>query len=53
MQQQNIDTASVNSGNKGRDAKLVAKFFNVQNVKNIQAKIINVKKRYVVTAKNA
>jgi len=38
----NIDTSSVNSGNKGRDIKLVQKFFDVQNVTNIQAKIINV-----------
>ena len=40
----NIDTSSVNSGNKGRDSKLVEQFFNVQNVKNIKAKIINVTK---------
>lgn len=40
----NIDTSSVNSGNKGRDTKLVTKFFDVQNVKNIKAKIINVTK---------
>jgi len=40
----NIDTSSVNSGNKGRDAKLVTQFFNVQNVKNIKAKISDVKK---------
>lgn len=35
-----IDTTSVNTGNKGRDAKLVAKFFEVQGVKTITAKVI-------------
>ncbi len=44
----NIDTSSVNSGNKGRDIKLVQKFFNIQNVKNIQAKIVNVSKNNLV-----
>jgi len=37
-----IDTSSVNSGNKGRDIKLVNKFFAVQNVKNIKAILSNV-----------
>ncbi len=37
-----IDTSSVNSGNKGRDIKLVSKFFDVQNVKNIKATLSNV-----------
>jgi len=37
-----IDTSSVNSGNKGRDIKLVNKFFAVQNVKNIKATLSNV-----------
>lgn len=40
----NIDTSSVNSGNKGRDAKLVTNFFHVQNVKKIKATITSVKK---------
>jgi len=44
----NISTASVNSGNKGRDIKLVSKFFNVQNVKNIQVKITNVTKSSLI-----
>jgi len=44
----NIDTSSVNSGNKGRDIKLVKKFFDVQNVTNIQAKIINVTKNALI-----
>lgn len=39
-----IDTTSVNSGNKGRDAKLVTAFFQVQNVKKIKATITDVKK---------
>ncbi len=43
-----IETSSVNSGNKGRDAKLVSQFFNVQNVKKIQAKIIDVQKNMLV-----
>jgi len=43
-----IDTSSVNSGNKGRDAKLVSKFFNVQNVKTIQAKLSDVTKSSLV-----
>jgi len=38
----NIDTSSVNSGNEERDMKLVKKFFDVQNITNIQAKIIDV-----------
>ena len=34
-----IDTATVNSKNQGRDAKLVKFFFNVQGVKTISAEI--------------
>ncbi|WP_297441233.1 YceI family protein [Sulfurimonas sp.] len=43
-----INTSSVNSGNKGRDIKLVSKFFDVQNVKKIEAKIIKVDKKTLV-----
>ncbi|QOP43597.1 YceI family protein [Sulfurimonas sediminis] len=43
-----IETSSVNSGNKGRDAKLVTQFFNVQKVKKIEAKIIDVQKDILV-----
>jgi polyisoprenoid-binding protein YceI len=43
-----IDTASVNSGNKGRDVKLVTKFFAVQNVKNITAKLSEVEKSSLI-----
>jgi polyisoprenoid-binding protein YceI len=39
----NIDTSSVNSGNPGRDATLVASFFKIQNVESIAAKIISAK----------
>lgn len=38
-----IDTATVNSGNAGRDATLVASFFKTQNVTSITAKIISAK----------
>ena len=38
-----IDTKSVNSGNAGRDATLVASFFKIQNVTSIDAKIVSVK----------
>lgn len=38
-----IDTATVNSGNAGRDATLVASFFKTQNVNSITAKIISAK----------
>lgn len=38
-----IETASVNSGNPGRDATLVSSFFKVQNVDTINAKIVSVK----------
>ncbi len=37
-----IDTKSINSGNKARDAKLVNKFFLVQNNGSIEAKIVKV-----------
>ena len=43
-----IDTSSVNSGNKGRDAKLVGKFFNVQNVSKIKATLSNVSKNSLI-----
>jgi polyisoprenoid-binding protein YceI len=43
-----INTSSVNSGNKGRDNKLVSKFFDVQNVKNIEAKIVKVEKKMLI-----
>lgn len=38
-----IDTASVNSGNAGRDATLLSSFFKIQNNSTIQAKIISAK----------
>jgi len=38
-----IDTGSVNSGNPGRDAKLVGSFFKIQNIDTITAKILSVK----------
>lgn len=38
-----IETASVNSGNAGRDATLVSSFFKVQNIDVITAKIISAK----------
>ncbi|WP_457743978.1 YceI family protein [Sulfurimonas sp.] len=43
-----ISTTSVNSGNKGRDIKLVNKFFDVQNVQNIKVKITNVTKSSLI-----
>ncbi|WP_457745932.1 YceI family protein [Sulfurimonas sp.] len=46
----NIQTSSVNSKNSGRDAKLVKFFFDVQNVKNITAKVISVAKDVVTVA---
>ena len=36
-----IDTSKINTKNPGRDAKLVKFFFDVQNVKTIQAKILS------------
>lgn len=38
-----IDTSSVNSGNPGRDATLVASFFKIQNIESISAKIVSAK----------
>lgn len=38
-----IETSSVNSGNAGRDATLVASFFKVQNIDTINAKIVSAK----------
>lgn len=38
-----IETASVNSGNAGRDATLVSSFFKVQNADSITAKILSAK----------
>jgi polyisoprenoid-binding protein YceI len=38
-----VQTASVNSGNAGRDATLVSSFFKVQNIDLITAKIISAK----------
>lgn len=43
-----INTTSVNSGNKSRDVKLVSKFFDVQNVKDIEAKIVKVDKKTLI-----
>ncbi len=45
-----IDTASIDSGNKARDAKLVASFFNVQGNETITAKIKEVKKEILIVA---
>jgi polyisoprenoid-binding protein YceI len=44
-----IDTASVNSGNVGRDATLVASFFKTQNIDTITAKIISLKDSKAIT----
>ena len=38
-----IATAKVNTNNKGRDEKLVQSFFEVQGVKHIDAKIVDIK----------
>jgi polyisoprenoid-binding protein YceI len=38
-----IDTKSVNSGNSGRDATLVASFFKIQSIMTIDAKITSAK----------
>lgn len=40
-----IDTASVNTNNKERDATLVKHFFEVQNTKTIKAKILTVSEK--------
>ena len=45
-----IDTASINSKNSGRDAKLVKSFFQVQNVDKIEAKVISVEKKIITVA---
>ena len=45
-----IDTASVDSKNPGRDKKLVHNFFEVQGVKNIQAKIVKVDTKVLTVA---
>jgi len=42
-----INTASINSKNSGRDAKLVKYFFDVQNVKQIKVKVISVEKKLI------
>jgi len=42
-----IDTASINSKNRGRDAKLVKYFFAVQGVKNITAKVVAVSDKII------
>jgi len=44
----NINTSSVNSGNKGRDIKLVSKFFDVQNVQNIKVSLSKVEKSSLI-----
>lgn len=41
--QMTIETATVNSGNPGRDATLVSSFFKIQNVESITAKIVSAK----------
>jgi len=45
-----IDTASVDSKNPGRDKKLVHSFFEVQGVKNIEAKIVKVDAKVLTVA---
>jgi len=42
-----IDTSSIDSKNKGRDAKLVKYFFAVQNVNKITAKVVSVSKKII------
>jgi len=42
-----IDTASIDSKNSGRDAKLVKYFFAVQGVKNITAKVVSVSDKII------
>ncbi|ADN08705.1 YceI family protein [Sulfurimonas autotrophica] len=42
-----IDTSSINSKNKGRDAKLVKYFFAVQGVKNITAKVVSLSDKII------
>lgn len=44
-----IDTASINSGNPGRDATLVNSFFKSQNINTITAKIISTKDSKALT----
>ncbi len=44
-----IDTATVNSGNSGRDATLVKSFFKVQNLDTISAIVIGVKDSKAMT----
>lgn len=39
-----IQTKEVDTGNKGRDAKLVSSFFEVQGVKQISAKVVGIHK---------
>ena len=45
-----INTASVDSKNSGRDAKLVKYFFNTQGVKNIQVKVVSIKDKIITLA---
>jgi len=45
-----INTASVDSKNSGRDAKLVQYFFNTQNVKSIKAKVVSIKDKIITVA---
>ena len=42
-----ISTASIDSKNSGRDAKLVKYFFAVQNVKEIKAKVVSVERKLI------
>jgi polyisoprenoid-binding protein YceI len=43
-----IDTSSVNSGNEGRDIKLVSSFFQTQGVDKISASVVKVNKDSVL-----
>jgi len=45
-----IKTASINSKNDSRDAKLVKSFFQVQGVKEIKAKVISLDKKVLTVA---
>jgi polyisoprenoid-binding protein YceI len=45
-----IDTSSINSKNSARDAKLVGSFFEVQDVKEIKAEVVQLKKDTLTVA---
>jgi len=45
-----INTATVDSKNAGRDAKLVKYFFNIQGVKDIKVKVVSIKDKIITVA---